>query len=1083
MEANSKTSVLVSDQLPKFVRDDHPKFVQFLEKYYEFLEQEDGLLDRSKNLNVYQNVDLADDLFRQKIYDSFISLLDKNIVADKNLIVKYAKDFYRAKGTENSIRFLARILFDKEIEFYYPKLDILKASDGKWFIDKSISVRDVAVDNTSNSYAVSVFPSKYIVGESSNASAIVESVSKYLQKGELVTELKLSGTRKNFIDGEKIISYFDDQGVTKQLSAIVSSGFIARTTIIDGGAGYIVGSVVPLENETGSNAVVKIGSVTTGSLAGIGVINGGAGFRVNDSIAVVTAPGKTGSGGSGAVYLVDTSEKYHPNSYTIYSSTIASEANTPLSNAYQNLVSVYTNTSNLLISTGSGASVSYINLDKNSAYSNVYFETFDQLNVNNTIVTITYSSPSSNLLIVTPGLPGSLSNKWFSIIKKANANTAIANSLYSWLYSNCGPIQSCSTVNGGSNYNAVPSLDVVSNTAIRSLGILGKMEIINGGLGYEVNDPISFQNVIGGRGDGATAYVSQVAANGMIKEVKFGSVPGHHIGGSGYDMNFLPNVIVTSANTQAYGANVVIATLIGDGESLFTVNTTIGTITSLKIEFGGSGYTSNPTLNLTSLGDGTAIAYANISTLVGNYSFQGRYINDDGHISSYNFLQDRDYYQNFSYVIRISESISKYRDRISKLAHPLGMKLFGQYTFLDDNDISVRTSSEDSLLSVLTDSTYTVPYRSSTFNVAMNKAAYTEISSNGSFSTSGNTAIEGTYSANGTIVSIRAPNHTFVANDYTYLSFTSNVNANIVNGIYSITGSGNGAFLITFANSISNTGNVTIYNPKVTYAVSNNTINANDVIHIQHSIGLENTIFTVSTANSSQFTVINPNTRLITNESEKTGTFNTYAQIMTITSTNHGFTANDVTYIRFDTGDLANTSNGLYAVQSVINGNSFIISTNDAVMFGGNCYIHLNSVTMNCANHQLSNGDYVQIWFTPGTANISNGIYSANVINSNTYTIVTQYPAASNGFANVYSNKTVINITKTNHGFSANDLIRLEFRSGDLASLANDVFKVISVANANSYSIYHDSMIFLANSNVAFTESNNYGIATIGIYN
>ena len=44
-----KTSLLVNKQLPEFVRDEYPKFVTFLEAYYEFLEQS-GISPTSNNL-------------------------------------------------------------------------------------------------------------------------------------------------------------------------------------------------------------------------------------------------------------------------------------------------------------------------------------------------------------------------------------------------------------------------------------------------------------------------------------------------------------------------------------------------------------------------------------------------------------------------------------------------------------------------------------------------------------------------------------------------------------------------------------------------------------------------------------------------------------------------------------------------------------------------------------------------------------------------------------------------------------------------------------------------------------------------
>jgi hypothetical protein len=35
-----KTSLLVKEQLPEFVREEYPLFISFIEAYYEFLEKE-----------------------------------------------------------------------------------------------------------------------------------------------------------------------------------------------------------------------------------------------------------------------------------------------------------------------------------------------------------------------------------------------------------------------------------------------------------------------------------------------------------------------------------------------------------------------------------------------------------------------------------------------------------------------------------------------------------------------------------------------------------------------------------------------------------------------------------------------------------------------------------------------------------------------------------------------------------------------------------------------------------------------------------------------------------------------------------
>ena len=68
---NVRTSNLVSSQLPDFVRSDYPKFVTFLEKYYEWLETTDSV---SYEINALRNAndidDVAVNLIRTKLLNN-----------------------------------------------------------------------------------------------------------------------------------------------------------------------------------------------------------------------------------------------------------------------------------------------------------------------------------------------------------------------------------------------------------------------------------------------------------------------------------------------------------------------------------------------------------------------------------------------------------------------------------------------------------------------------------------------------------------------------------------------------------------------------------------------------------------------------------------------------------------------------------------------------------------------------------------------------------------------------------------------------------------------------------------------------
>ncbi len=109
---NIGISNFVYSQAPFFVRNDHPALIKFIEGYYQSLEQEGKTIERAKGFREALDVDRSIDLYTDKLYSQFLKLIPEETIADKNLILKHIKDFYRAKGTEKSIEFLLSILYD-----------------------------------------------------------------------------------------------------------------------------------------------------------------------------------------------------------------------------------------------------------------------------------------------------------------------------------------------------------------------------------------------------------------------------------------------------------------------------------------------------------------------------------------------------------------------------------------------------------------------------------------------------------------------------------------------------------------------------------------------------------------------------------------------------------------------------------------------------------------------------------------------------------------------------------------------------------------------------------------------------------
>lgn len=99
-----------------------------------------------------------------------VNLHSNDVSVEVNKFVKFIKQFYGSKGTEDSLRFLYRILFNTDLNFYYPSTDMLRVSDGKWTQNNYLSLTG----------ASGIDPNGYVghrvIGNTSNAVALVDSV-------------------------------------------------------------------------------------------------------------------------------------------------------------------------------------------------------------------------------------------------------------------------------------------------------------------------------------------------------------------------------------------------------------------------------------------------------------------------------------------------------------------------------------------------------------------------------------------------------------------------------------------------------------------------------------------------------------------------------------------------------------------------------------------------------------------------------------------------------------------------------------------------------------------------------------------
>jgi len=118
--------------IPEHVRTENPELMAFVEAYYEWLQLPGNPASILNNLTEYRDLDRAADLFLEYLQREIATSIPENIRSDKRKLYKNVVDIYLSKGSTPSYQALFNLAFNDEIELFFPRVDILKPSDGKW---------------------------------------------------------------------------------------------------------------------------------------------------------------------------------------------------------------------------------------------------------------------------------------------------------------------------------------------------------------------------------------------------------------------------------------------------------------------------------------------------------------------------------------------------------------------------------------------------------------------------------------------------------------------------------------------------------------------------------------------------------------------------------------------------------------------------------------------------------------------------------------------------------------------------------------------------------------------------------------
>lgn len=260
-----KLPLLVSNQVPEFVRADHPAFVEFLKAYYTWLTEE------YSPYKIEALVDIDDTV------DSFIQYFKKELditgalaSSDNRTYLKHIRELYRAKGSTAGIEFLLKMVLGKKPIVSHPWDLVFKPSEGRW-IQNTTVLTNVTQGNYEEflgnlciiTDAAGLEYETFVTNITPRRDGVIELyIDRFSHQADLISVRTLSGTTQADI-----------------LYTTVS------TRVEKPGEGFRVGQVFRVTSFGGTGSLIKVKSVTpTGGIKAVELISFGTGYATDFNI-------------------------------------------------------------------------------------------------------------------------------------------------------------------------------------------------------------------------------------------------------------------------------------------------------------------------------------------------------------------------------------------------------------------------------------------------------------------------------------------------------------------------------------------------------------------------------------------------------------------------------------------------------------------------------------------------------------------------------------------------------------------------------------------------------------------------------
>lgn len=240
---DEKLAIKAANSLPEFFQEEFPTFQKFIDLYYQQQTQrKDGYL----KIESIKDIDEICEKYLQAFYKTFAHNMPVFPYMGMADFIRNAKRFYVSRGSEESFRFLFRVMFGLEIDFKYPQENMFKTSQGKW--NQKVSVY---VDISSGTINDTLVGKKLLV-KAFDGSTTALVVKGFTQVQGTVWELEVENfVSQKIVSGAKVFALQNPQTLDYAIKGEITTT-LNSYKILTPGADFRLGTVYDFVSTVGT---------------------------------------------------------------------------------------------------------------------------------------------------------------------------------------------------------------------------------------------------------------------------------------------------------------------------------------------------------------------------------------------------------------------------------------------------------------------------------------------------------------------------------------------------------------------------------------------------------------------------------------------------------------------------------------------------------------------------------------------------------------------------------------------------------------------------------------------------------------